>query len=130
MATWDFGGGCACGVSKYCDCAHGKQRDGTTAIMARRQTNITTHKGPKRQMVKKDVEDDFGFTAVSEQELITTPQVNTHNAALLGLRDMIMPLLNKLSENADKEIIKWPNRAQAIDKFKARMDKYIEDHKL
>lgn len=27
MATWDFGGGCACGVSRWCDCGGWSQMD-------------------------------------------------------------------------------------------------------
>ncbi len=29
MAKYDFGGGCACGLQKVCDCKHNSQRDGS-----------------------------------------------------------------------------------------------------
>ena len=35
MATWDQGGGCACGLNKYCSCGVG-QMDGRTAEQAKR----------------------------------------------------------------------------------------------
>lgn len=38
MATWDFGGGCACGVSKVCDCKHNKQSDGSVARPEEKKT--------------------------------------------------------------------------------------------
>ena len=60
----------------------------------------------------EDREHDFGFTFANEDELI----VDTSREKLVQLRDMIMPLLNNLKKNPDKEMIKWPNRADVIER--------------
>lgn len=67
-------------------------------------------------------EDDFGFTAVSEQEV----NQEDMQAKLEGLRKMILPLLNNLKKNPEKEYIHWPNRVEKIDAFIKKMNKYVD----
>ena len=67
-------------------------------------------------------EDDFGFTVISEQEV----NQEDMQAKLEGLRKMIMPLLNNLKKNPEKEYIHWPNRVEKIDQFINKMNKYID----
>jgi hypothetical protein len=43
------------------------------------------------------------------------------------LRDMIMPLLNNLKKNPEKDIIHWPNRAEKIDAFIKKMNKLVDE---
>jgi hypothetical protein len=81
-----------------------------------------------------DLNNDFGFTAVDEDEVtdpIITSVVSTteqqlkariaeiqaeHQKQLLGVEKIIMPLLVNLLKDADtKEYIKWPNRKVPIE---------------
>jgi hypothetical protein len=65
-------------------------------------------------------EDDFGFTFADSEEL--KAQVDDK---VEGLRKMIMPLLNNLLKNPDKDTIVWPNRDKSINAFIKKMDDYI-----
>lgn len=69
-------------------------------------------------------EDDFGFTTMDEVE-IKAGEIDNYEK-LLGLRKMIMPLLNNLKKNPEQEYIKWPDREKKIDQFIKKMDKYID----
>ena len=66
---------------------------------------------------------DFGFT--SEDELKGNEQQLEQK--LQGLRNMILPLLNNLKNNPDKDIIKWAgvDRVKQINAFIQKMDDYI-----
>lgn len=70
-------------------------------------------------------EDDFGFSIVDESELTT---VIENNDKAVKLRAMIMPLLNNLKSNPDKDIIKWsgPERVKRINEFIAKMNKLVD----
>lgn len=70
-------------------------------------------------------EDDFGFSIVDESELTT---VIENNDKAVRLRAMIMPLLNNLKSNPDKDIIKWsgPERVKRINEFIAKMNKLVD----
>lgn len=63
---------------------------------------------------------DFGFTFVDSEEIQTQAQDKVQ-----GLRNMIMPLLNNLMKNPDKDTIVWPNREKTIKAFIQKMDDYI-----
>lgn len=67
---------------------------------------------------------DFGFTAVSEKEMETTQQLETTTATLVSSQDKIdrlynaiVPLLNNLKANPEKEYIRWPNRLAKVEEF-------------
>ena len=75
-------------------------------------------------MTDKDLEDDFGFSLISEEELNAGVQDVTDK--LHGLRKMVMPLLNNLMKNPDKEYIYWPDRVKKIEAFIKKMDEYIQ----
>jgi septal ring factor EnvC (AmiA/AmiB activator) len=76
----------------------------------------------------KDSEDDFGFSAVSEQDYnsLIKESVQTVEAVkntlteteqrLMQLEKMIIPFLKKLHSTGDKEYIYWPNRKPVIEK--------------
>lgn len=72
-----------------------------------------------------DEEWDFGFTSEDELKTVVTTQVNDKATQLKAL---IMPLLNNLKKNPDKDIIKWEGkqRIKQIDTFIKKMDKLIE----
>jgi len=65
--------------------------------------------------------DDFGFTFADSEEIKTQSHDKVH-----GLRNMIMPLLNNLSKNPEKDTIVWPNRDKTIKAFIKKMDDYIK----
>jgi len=66
-------------------------------------------------------EDDYGFSAVSEEEYNkvvaeTEQTIETYKDKLKELEKMIVPFLAKLLKTADKEYIYWPNRKATIEK--------------
>lgn len=67
------------------------------------------------------LEDDFGFSAVSEDEynqVISQSEqsVEAYKAKLKEVEKLIIPFLMKLLSTADKEYIYWPNRKLVIEK--------------
>jgi len=75
---------------------------------------------------------DFGFTAVDEDELQTVQQTAAvaHNAEQLAmttqsrldkLYNSVIPLLNNLKKNPEKEYILWPNRLEKIELFETKL---------
>jgi hypothetical protein len=81
-----------------------------------------------------DMTFDFGFTAVdadeldvlqnAKAELKTTAAVAQDTEEKLNkLYNMVMPLLNNLAANPDKDYIYWPNRLAKIDQFRDAIDK-------
>ena len=84
---------------------------------------------------KLNEEDDFGFSLVSEAELKSVEESLTQQveqtstemqAKLEGLVKMVMPLLDNLMQNPEKEYIYWPNRQEKIKAFKAKLQNYIK----
>lgn len=67
---------------------------------------------------------DFGFTAVDEEEIITTnttysslnEEVDDLRKRLQACEKIFLPLLQNLAKDADKPMIKWPNRGEVIKK--------------
>lgn len=76
----------------------------------------------------EDHENDFGFSAISEQEYNSTIKESAQTVEnyklnlsetekrLAELEKMIIPFLKKLHSTGDKEYIYWPNRKPAIEK--------------
>jgi len=67
---------------------------------------------------------DFGFTAVTEEELeVVTELKERANTALSyhdrleALFNAIQPLLNNLKANPEKDYIYWPNRLDKVEQF-------------
>jgi hypothetical protein len=84
--------------------------------------------------IKLDESFDFGFSIVDEGELevlqeaqdtITTvsAEAATLEERLNKLYNMMMPLLNNLAKNPDKNYIFWPNRLEKIEQFRDQLDK-------
>ena len=89
----------------------------------------------------EDTEDDFGFSAVSEEELKALEkqllqEVSKKSEDLLKveasyqgkleqLYKAIMPLLNNLAKDSDKEYIFWPGRADKMKAFIAKVEKIV-----
>jgi uncharacterized membrane protein YgaE (UPF0421/DUF939 family) len=76
----------------------------------------------------EDTENDFGFSAISEQEYNSTIKESVQTVEnykvnldeterrLVEVEKMIIPFLKKLHSTGDKEYIYWPNRKPAIEK--------------
>jgi hypothetical protein len=84
-------------------------------------------------MIKKlDPDFDFGFSLVDENELEVVQQAQQAVASTKTvasatqekvdtLYNMMMPLLNNLAKNPEKEYIYWPNRIEKIEAFRDRL---------
>ena len=83
---------------------------------------------------------DFGFSAVSEDELevvqvaqqqsgelITNLQTAENKANLLY--SAIMPLIKNLKANPDKDYIYWPNRVEKLEAFAEKLNEIITGDK-
>jgi len=77
---------------------------------------------------------DFGFTAVNEEELEAVQKVTQKAAAVEStatstqekldkLYNAIIPLLNNLKKNPEKEYILWPNRLTKVESFEDHLQK-------
>lgn len=77
---------------------------------------------------------DFGFTAVTEQELDAVQSKDIEKQALSdnldecqrrldNLQKAFVPLLENLKQDPDKEYIWWPNRIEKVEKF----EKYLQE---
>ena len=68
---------------------------------------------------------DFGFTAVNEEELEAVQKVSVAASSteerLHNLYNAIMPLLNKLKKNPEKDYILWPNRLEKVEQFESHL---------
>jgi hypothetical protein len=75
---------------------------------------------------------DFGFTAVDETELQAVQQTAalasdaeqlalTTQERLDKLYNAIVPLLNNLKKNPEKEYILWPNRLAKVEEFETHL---------
>lgn len=78
---------------------------------------------------------DFGFTMVDEDELEIVQQVKSNAQSTASevdklqkkcdtLYNMVLPLLNNLAANPDKDYIKWDgkDRLAKIEQFRDNMD--------
>ena len=72
--------------------------------------------------------DDFGFTAVNENELDVaqkaeqaTTSAITNEEKVKRLHAAIKPLLENLKKNPEKDYILWPNRVNIIEKFEGHL---------
>jgi hypothetical protein len=91
----------------------------------------------------EDVNEDFGFSAVSEEELKSLERQlqqqveqkeqelsltsKTYKEKLEVLYKLIMPLLMNLQKDSDKEYIYWPDRTKKMTTFIAKVNKIVND---
>ena len=64
--------------------------------------------------------EDFGFSAVSEEEynaviIQNDETVEEYKARLVQIEKLIMPFLTNLLKTADKPYINWPNRKPILE---------------
>lgn len=81
----------------------------------------------------QEIDFDFGFTAVDEEELETVQQytakaevasteVEQLKEKLVILRKAIEPLLKNLEQNPEKQYIHWPDRTSKVKAFRSKLD--------
>lgn len=92
-------------------------------------------------MSVKDLGDfDFGFSAVSEEELkqreeevvsAKTAEIEqvakTYEEKLNTLYKMIKPLLANLAKDSDKDYIYWPNRQKKVKEFISKVEALMSE---
>lgn len=68
---------------------------------------------------------DFGFTSEEEIKELTSTEVNSK---LVEMKNMIMPLLENLKKNPDKDVIKWEGkqRVKQIDAFIKKLENFTK----
>jgi len=80
---------------------------------------------------------DFGFTAVDEDELNAVQEAKTQIQEATGtatgnqerldkLYNAIVPLLNNLKKNPEKEYILWPDRLKKVEQFEDHLQKIYQ----
>jgi hypothetical protein len=75
-----------------------------------------------------DVDNDFGFSAVSEEEYNsiinkTAKTAEDYKARLAEVEKIVIPFLTKLHSTGEKEYIYWPNRKPVIE---AQIEKILK----
>jgi hypothetical protein len=81
----------------------------------------------------QEIDFDFGFTAVDEEELeavqtvtaqveATSSEVEALRSKLITLRSAIEPLLKNLEQNPEKAYIHWPDRTSKVKAFRSKLD--------
>lgn len=96
-----------------------------------------------KEQIKPEVVFDFGFSAVSEDELKEYERQQIDNLSkqsssilkeaqvykdrLETMYRMILPLLTSLQKDPQKEYILWPNREAKIREFKLKLDQLVND---
>ena len=83
--------------------------------------------------MKNNIDDDFGFSAISAEEYeerisrkaeIASDETALHyQQKLQDLETIIIPFLERLRDTGDKEYIFWPNRKPVLDK---QIDKILK----
>ena len=76
----------------------------------------------------QNAEDDFGFSAVSEEEYNSVinksaETADDYKSRLEEVEKLIVPFLQKLYATSDKEYIYWPNRKPIIE---AQLNKILK----
>ena len=80
---------------------------------------------------------DFGFTAVDEQELDavkmaqqnevgTDMELDRQVSKLHDLYAAVIPLLDNLKKNPDKDYILWPDRVAKVEAFELKLKEIFE----
>lgn len=81
---------------------------------------------------------DFGFTAVDEDELQAVQdaqkaagdvavEAKTTQDKIDRLYNAIVPLLNNLKKNPEKDYILWPNRLEKVEAFEDHLQRIYRD---
>lgn len=81
---------------------------------------MTKEKYDINKIIQEFADDDFGFSAVSEDEYNSViaekeETVEEYRQRLEQIEKIILPFLTKLLKTADQPIIKWPNRKAILE---------------
>jgi len=68
-------------------------------------------------------DDDFGFTLESAKT-IAAVHTGSYLQAYEELYSMVTPLLRNLTKDPEKEYLHWPNRAQKMEEFVAKIEQH------
>lgn len=68
---------------------------------------------------------NFGFSLMSEKEIKSKERKLQEKVN--GLHKMIMPFLENLSKDEDKEYICWPNRVPQIKAFIEEIEMFVNE---
>jgi len=69
---------------------------------------------------------DFGFSAVSEDELEIVQAAENEKKKADLLYSAILPLLSRLKQNPEKDYIYWPNRLPKVQEFEKTLATIME----
>jgi len=72
---------------------------------------------------------DFGFSFTDEKELVRLSKESSHlidqvvdlKRRLQAVKIIFLPLLKKLNEDPDKELIRWPDREKILNEQIAKL---------
>lgn len=82
--------------------------------------------------ILQTLDDDFGFSAVSAEDVVAVVEANPKNVkmSMIKIFDKINPLLRKLEDNPDKDYIHWPNRQERIRQFREDLQTLIKEEAM
>jgi hypothetical protein len=80
----------------------------------------------KDKIIDIDESNDFGFSFMDDSEIPNENDILDLQNRLKELRKMFLPLLQNLSKNPDKDMIKWPNRKELLDKQILRLNQLTD----
>ena len=74
-------------------------------------------------------EEDFGFSFVDESEIEERVQTaeGSFKERLAEIERLMLPLLNNLTKDPEKVMIKWPNRVEVVQKYRDKLLKLTRD---
>ena len=70
----------------------------------------------KDKVMVIDDDQDYGFTFFDGSSLPAENDLIDLQNRIKELRKMFLPLLQNLNKNPEKDMIKWPNRKDLLDK--------------
>lgn len=123
MAKYDQGGGCPCGL--YKECISGCEYAHLTREIYKCGPDDDYYLYNKKEKNMNSDNNDFGFTMVNDEDI--TKSVPKDNRAQ-QLRDMVMPLLNNMKLNPEKDYIQWKGneRVKQINAFIKKMNNLVD----
>ena len=74
----------------------------------------------------ESVEEDTHYKYTEQLEQLTK-EVETEKKRSQTLMKLITPFLNKLKEDADKPVIKWPSRVTDVEEFQEKLNTIMKD---
>lgn len=86
---------------------------------------VVDDESPDPKIVVTDLGDDFGFSFEDDMSSVEVEQLKAvasdAEERMVKMYSMIDTFLGNLSANPEKPTIRWPNRAEAIDKFRKQL---------